>query len=143
MEDLRVGGNIEIYGRNIHIVSCDQYTRDFYTNLGKPQEENEEMPKDSFEQSLVKPYVPKDNTMKEFMEKALGGGRVKSEKQFLDNDRKVLRFYSTCDDLTYVIHYFTADDTIEVREVHFQNSGRDNFPLLLKRQKIPDSFDVG
>lgn len=101
------------------------------------------MPLDNFERSLEKPYVPKDTSMKEFMEKALGGGRVKSEKQFLDNDRRVLRFYSRCDGLTYVIHYFTADDTIEVREVHFQNSGRDNFPMLLKRQKIPDSFEVG
>ena len=57
--------------------------------------------------------------MKEFMEKSLGGGRVKDEKQFLDYDRKVLRFFATCDGLTYVIHYYRADDTIEIREVHF------------------------
>ena len=57
--------------------------------------------------------------MKEFMEKSLGGGRVKDEKQFLDYDRKVLRLFATCDGLTYVIHYYRADDTIEIREVHF------------------------
>lgn len=81
--------------------------------------------------------------MKEFMEKSLGGGRVKDEKQFLDYDRKVLRFFAKCGGLTYVIHYYRADDTIEIREVHFQNSGRDPFPLLFKRQKIPDQFEVG
>jgi hypothetical protein len=36
--------------------------------------------------------------MKEFMEKALGGGKVTSQKQFLDNDRRVLRFYTKCDE---------------------------------------------
>jgi hypothetical protein len=33
------------------------------------------------------------------MEKSLGGGKVMSQKQFLDNDRKVLRFFTMCDDL--------------------------------------------
>ena len=80
--------------------------------------------------------------MKEFMEKSLGGGRVPSEKQFLDNDRKVLRFYVRYDDIPYVVHYYLADDTCEIREVHHPNDGRDNFALLLKRRKIPYSFSV-
>jgi EF-hand domain-containing protein 1 len=76
------------------------------------------------------------------MEKSLGGGRVKSQKQFLDNDRRVLRFYTRFDDLPYIIHYFLADDTVEIREVHHPNNGRDNFALLMKRQKLPKSFQV-
>lgn len=76
------------------------------------------------------------------MEKSLGGGRVKSQKQFLDNDRRVLRFFTRFDDLPYIIHYFLADDTVEIREVHHPNNGRDNFALLMKRQKIPKSFAV-
>lgn len=84
----------------------------------------------------------KDTEMKEFLEKALGGGRVASQKQFLDNDRKVLRFYTKCDDLPYIIHYYLADDTVEIREVHHPNDGRDSFSLLLKRQKLPKSFGV-
>ena len=35
-----------------------------------------------------------------------------------------------------------ADDTIEIREVHHSNDGRDAFALLLRRQKLPDRFDV-
>ena len=71
--------------------------------------------------------------MKEFLEKALGGGRVASWKQFLDNDRRVLRFFTRCDDHPYVIHYYLADDTVEIREVHHANDGRDSFSLLLRR----------
>ena len=75
--------------------------------------------------------------MKEYMEKTLGGGKVPSQKQFLDNDRKVLRFFCEAEDLPYVVHYFLADDTVEIREVHHPNDGRDAFPKLLQRQKLP------
>lgn len=80
--------------------------------------------------------------MKEYLEKELGGGKVASQKQFLDNDRKVLRFYSKSEGLQFIIHYYLADDTIEIRENHYSNDGRDSFPLYLKRQKLPEKFDV-
>ena len=84
-------------------------------------------------------------------------------KQFLEMDRKVLRFYCIWDDRDnmfgelkphvsgdsdhdvgfkwpafpfQIIHYFLADDTIEIREVHEPNDGRDPFPVLLCRQKL-------
>jgi len=44
----------------------------------------------------------------------------------------------------YIVHYFLADDTVEVQEVSIPNSGRDPFPSLLKRQKLPKNFhEVG
>ena len=92
---------------------------------------------DAFARSMIKAPRPKDNEMKEYMEKSLGGGKIASAKQFLDNDRKVLRFFCHCDELPYVIHYFLADDTIEIREVHHPNDGRDAFPKLLNRQRLP------
>jgi hypothetical protein len=36
-----------------------------------------------------------------------------------------------------VLHYYLVDDTLEIREVHESNDGRDPFPVLLKRQKVP------
>lgn len=53
-------------------------------------------------------------------------------KQFLDHDRHVLRFYCYWDDTEsmfgdpreMVLHYFLADDTIEIREIIPQNSGK-------------------
>jgi len=53
-----------------------------------------------------------------------------------------LRFFATSEDLPFVVHYFLADDTIEIREVHHPNDGRDSFPLLLRRQRVPFSNEV-
>jgi hypothetical protein len=77
--------------------------------------------------------VKKDKELKEFLEKKLGGGKVASQKQFLDNDRKVLRFFVKSDGYIYIWHYFLADDTVEIREIHFSNDGRDSFSVYLKR----------
>lgn len=78
--------------------------------------------------------------MKEYLEKKLGGGKVNSEKQFLENDRKVLKFFSTFEGVPHIIHFFLADDTIEIREVALPNSGKDPFPVTFRRQKLPKSF---
>ena len=97
---------------------------------------------DNFEVAQ-RPVVRKnDPEMRNFLEKSLGGGKVESQKQFLDNDRRVLRFFTTCDDLPYIVHYYLADDTFEIRDVHYPNDGRDAFAVLLRRQKLPDRFDV-
>lgn len=37
----------------------------------------------------------------------------------------------------YVLNYFLADDTIEIKEKVTSNSGKDPFPLLLRRGKLP------
>ena len=66
-------------------------------------------------------------------------------KQFLELDRKVLRFYAVWDDRQstygelrpFIIQYYLVDDTVEVREVHKANDGRDPFPVLIRRQRVP------
>jgi len=142
-DDFRVGEAVNIYGRNYMLVDADAYTREFYANLGQEQGEAIPIPEDSFTKSQVKPKPKKDKAMLDYLEHTLGGGKVKSQKQFLDNDRKVLRFYTYSDDEPFIIHYYLADDTIEIRELNFANSGKHNFSLLLRRQKLPKSFSVG
>jgi hypothetical protein len=69
-------------------------------------------------------------------------------RRFLENDRKVLRFFSVWDDRDsmfgelreFVIHYYLVDDSVEVREVQKPNNGRDPFPILLRRQQLPKSY---
>lgn len=39
--------------------------------------------------------------------------------------------------MEYTLKYFLADDSIEVSEVQQPNSGRDSFPKLLSRCKLP------
>lgn len=58
---------------------------------------------------------------------------------------KVLRFYAIWDDTDsmfgecrkYIIHYYLMDDTVDIREVHERNDGRDPFPLMMNRQRMP------
>jgi hypothetical protein len=141
--DIQVGKDIAILGRHYRITDADEYTRQFYVMQKKPLAKAQEIPVDSFAESQIPKPKFRDTELKEFMERSLGGGRVSSEKQFLDNDRHVLRFYTRWDDLPFVIHYYLADDTVEIREVHHPNDGRDSFAQLLKRRKLPYSFAVG
>ena len=67
---------------------------------------------------------------------------IETQKQFLENDRKVLRFNATFEGLKYIIHYYLSDDTVEIREVNYNNSGRYPFPLLLKRNRLPRRFCI-
>lgn len=68
-------------------------------------------------------------------------------KQFLEYDQQVLRFYCLWDDTDtehgdrryMVLHYFLADDTVEVNEVLAANCGRDGSGAFLKRQPLPRS----
>ncbi len=70
--------------------------------------------------------------MKDYLEHKLGGGKVHSQKQFLENDRKVLKFNAKYDGLNHIIHYFLADDTVEIREIHKHN--RYFYTILLKKR---------
>lgn len=126
----------------MRIYDTDDYTRQFFGSQGIDLAPAQQCPVDNFATSLIKIPPKRDPEMKQFLEKSLGGGKVASQKQFLDNDRRVLRFFTTCQDLPFVVHYYLADDTIEIREVHHSNDGRDAFALLLRRQKLPDRFDV-
>jgi hypothetical protein len=142
-KDFIVGNDVYIYGKCIRLYNCDDYTREFYNGIGISQPQSEEYPLDNFHDSIKNKIVgKKDNSMKDYLEHRLGGGRVRPQKQFLENDRKVLKFNAKFDSLKYIIHYFLADDTVEVREVHSHNSGRDPFPLFLKKAKLPRRFSI-
>jgi hypothetical protein len=78
--------------------------------------------------------------------------RVDTLKQFLDHDRHVLRFNCVWDDRDtkfgelrrFKLHYYLADDTIELLEVLPPNSGRDSGSVFLTRQKLPmDIIQMG
>ena len=141
--DLKVGNDILIYGKFIKVFEYDQYTKEFYNKMGIEQLDKQEIPLDSYHNQNSNKFVPKkDNLMKDFLEHRLGGGKVKNQKQFLENDRRVLKFNAKHDSLKYVINYYLADDTVEIKEIYFTNSGRDRFPLFLKRNKLPKKFSV-
>lgn len=111
--DLRLGEVVEIYGRNIYLYDCDDYTREFFEKIGQPQGPSEPYSDDAWTSTVNNKWIPKkDAQMKEYLEKKLGGGKVNSEKQFLENDRKVLKFFARFEGAPFIVHYFLADDTI-------------------------------
>ncbi|CAD8191366.1 unnamed protein product [Paramecium octaurelia] len=141
-EDFRINQDIIIFGKTIRLYDCDQYTREFYELQGIPQEASFVPQSDSFETKTMTKFIPqKDTVMKDYLEHKLGGGRVTSQKQFLENDRKVLKFY-VFSDIEYILHYYLADDTIEIKEINSANSGRVPFPMMLRRQKLPRKFSL-
>lgn len=121
--DLKVGSDIYVYGRYIRLYDCDDYTREFYSVQGLEQPAKVDSPVDQFHDTIKKSKIvqKRDNSMKDYLEHKLGGGKVHSQKQFLENDRKVLKFNAKYDGLNYIIHYFLADDTVEIREIHQHN----------------------
>jgi len=81
---------------------------------------------------------------KNYIEVSLKGGAPnRNLKSFLDNDRKVLSFSILWEDTSYdggdkyyTLNFFLSDNSVEVKEINTQNSGRTPFPKLLKRQKL-------
>lgn len=153
LNDLYIGAELSLYGRVFRLIDCDSFTRQFFSDNGVNLGEPEEIPVDPFTKkntTEVGTFKKLMHPMKEFMEAALGkqmGVEIAATQKFLKNDGKVLRFYCTWDDdkmygeiRPYVLHYFLADDTVEVLEVKQANSGRDPFPALLKRSKLPKAY---
>lgn len=149
VEDLRVGSDMTIYGKTIRMTSCDPFTREYYMHLGIEQDEPHTQEVDPFLQTrgdmkhVCKPPRTYEKIYRECM---LGGGHINADmQQFLEKDRKVLRFYAILDDLNtpqferrpFTILFFIADDTMEMRELYPLNCGRDNFPIFFRRSKMP------
>jgi len=152
VQDFDIGVELPIYGRVFVITDADEFTKAFYEENGRPLSAPLSSPSDAFQARKAEKPKHFNKTMhphKLFMEAALGkfiGASIESTQKFLKNDGKVLRFYCIWDDdkmlgekRPYVLHYFLADDTVEILEVRQQNSGRDPFPTLVRRAKMPKS----
>ncbi|XP_004696414.1 EF-hand domain-containing protein 1 isoform X1 [Echinops telfairi] len=133
-KDLNRGINLTVYGKTFRIVDCDLFTQEFLESQGIELNPPEKMALDPYtelrKQPLRKYVTPSD---------------FDQLKQFLSFDKQVLRFYAIWDDTdnmfgecrSYIIHYYLMDDTVEIREIHERNNGRDPFPLLVNRQHLP------
>lgn len=139
--DLNVNKTVQIFDRVYHITDCDLFTRSFLNRLGITVPDAVEVPPDPstlMRKQMESSRLPKRPTPK-----------VDTFGKFLINDRKVLRFYGYWDDRSnqfgdirdLIVYYFLADDTVEIKEVFPQNSGRDGKGIFLKRMKLPKDFD--
>ena len=147
-KDLNLGQNIMIYGKNFRLCKCDKFTQEFYAKNGIMLNPPEEIPEFDFSSkySMIDFNKVKKNIaeLKEYTEVGLGGGHPNGGlEQFLENDRKVLRFdiswYDPYDkeEKFYKLHFYLADNQIEVCEIRVNNSGKDPFPKLLRKSLLP------
>ena len=93
--------------------------------------------------------MDRENDFKAYMEASLGKAShmIGEDKlrQWLENNKKVLRFFCVWDNRQgmygdrrpYVLNFYLEDDTVEILEVQDSNNGRDPYPQFLKRGKMP------
>ncbi|XP_053351747.1 EF-hand domain-containing family member C2 isoform X1 [Clarias gariepinus] len=132
-----INQEIVFYSRTFRITDCDPFTRNFLIKMGVRLNIPSAAPTD--------PYTKLRQEFEESMKPLRPYERQDTLKQFLDQDPKVLRFYCYWDDTQsmfgdareLILHYFLADDTIEILEVRYANSGRDTAPKFLNRSKLP------
>ncbi|XP_016429441.1 EF-hand domain-containing family member C2-like [Sinocyclocheilus rhinocerous] len=116
---------------------CDPFTRNVLMKMGVRLNPPSSMPAD--------PYTNHRQEMEENMKPLRPYEIIDTLKQFLEHDRKVLRFSCYWDDTEsmfgdpreLILHYFLADDTMEIYEFVLPNSGRDTVPKFLHRVKLP------
>lgn len=133
--DLMIGYTIKIYGREMLIIDCDEYTRQWYRdNLDVEQNP---LRVDKPHKNLKYDPVPPYNGYGTY-EDSLGSVYAldpkppkKDEKKFYKMDMHILRFdaklvSSEPDDETrkFIVAFYCGDDTIQVYEVCERNSGR-------------------
>ncbi|KAI8918462.1 hypothetical protein DFJ77DRAFT_455630 [Powellomyces hirtus] len=140
--DFNVGKEVTFYSRTFKIVGCDQFTKDFLNTLHVRVPDNSGFPMD--------PYTAHRQELQSRMKATRPRPPQTSLKKFLENDRRVLRFYCIWDDTQsvfgdlrhMVVHYYLSDDTIEIREHIPANAGRDSNTLFLRRSKLPKRMPV-
>lgn len=157
-DDLRCGENVVIYGRTYHVTGCDRFTRWFYEQNDIDVGEDEPLVQDlwqktyRFRKTAEKGGLPpprcavEAKTLTKFQ---VGQPPCTKIQQFLLNDRKVLRFKAFWDDPTpygariyLVVHFYLSDNTVEINEAHCRNSGRDNYPVFMKRGPLYKKNDL-
>ncbi|XP_011378328.2 EF-hand domain-containing family member C2 [Pteropus vampyrus] len=131
--------NIDIvfYGWAFKIYDCDVFTKNFLKKIGIKLNPPGECPEDPYMKTwrqkldCIRPLRPYES--------------FDTLKQFLEYDRKVLRFFCLWDDSAslfgdrreLILFYFLSDDTIEIKELLPHNNGRDAMPFFLQRRKLP------
>mmetsp|Transcript_17335 Transcript_17335/g.30925 ORF Transcript_17335/g.30925 Transcript_17335/m.30925 type:complete len:752 (-) Transcript_17335:1054-3309(-) len=160
-EDFNIGTTLTFYGKSFYLIDCDPFTRKFLMGLGFEVPEPEAFPNDQYtaiRQKASAQMVPKKPKCGEDMDyhQASAGSKTKlsaeqitATKQFLEYDRKVLRFFCIWDDRDslygdirlFVLHYFLSDGSCDITETLPPNAGRDPFPSFVKRGKISKTRD--
>ena len=136
LKDLGVGSELTLFGRTFLIVDADGKTRGYFAE------------KLNLELSSALPYPLDPVAVKKVeMESRVPVVSPKAQdtlKNFLEYGTQCLSFTALWENPAelpahnirrFMLHYYLADDTIEIKEVYNANSGREPFPKFLSRRK--------
>ncbi|MCJ8732529.1 hypothetical protein PDJAM_G00212430 [Pangasius djambal] len=137
LHHFNINQEMVFYSRTFMITDCNLFTHNFLRKMGVRLNAPGATPTD--------PYTKLRQELEDSMKPLRPYERQDTLKQFLAHERNVLRFYCYWDDTQSVfgdlreliLHYFLADDSIEILEVRYANSGRDTAPKFLHRSKLP------
>ncbi|XP_032516120.2 EF-hand domain-containing protein 1-like [Danaus plexippus] len=138
-KDLDIGKDICMYGKVFHTVSCDLYTKEWLESQGIELSKEEDLPTDPYTEKERWKNIQPPKRSKSHDDRLL---------RFLEYEGKVLSFNVVWDnrdaehgELTeYKMYYFLQDDNISIKELHDGRGGKDPFPLLLKKRKLPKKW---
>ena len=138
IHDCRAGTVFNIYNSYYTLVDADKSTRIYMNERGLEFGEGIPYPTIGYNPSAS--WVSVVDTINEARMIAQRESHDKAMK-FYEYNTQVLRFFGVWSDRVgnknkVKIHYYLADDTIEVVTLYGKNDGRDHVPKFLKRMKI-------
>ncbi|XP_024147728.1 EF-hand domain-containing protein 1 [Oryzias melastigma] len=139
-KDLNIGMDLKLYGCTYHITQCDAFTKEFMKSEGIILNEPEPTPEDPYIRKRKVAPNPQIQTQPSTPSKL---------KQFLTLDGKVLSFFALMREVSnhqhtfpVTIHYFLADDSVEIREA-YKDRRELSSSVLMARRKIPKKIKPG
>ncbi|CAG0901907.1 unnamed protein product [Darwinula stevensoni] len=133
LEDMNVGRRLDVHGRRVHLVDCDAFTRRFLSRQGF---QVGTVPDDFLRDVVVLnlPKSPEDRETPRLRRRHKSSDRM---KRFLDFGESVLKFRAFWEEgpgrlSRFLVHYFLADDTLEVLRLEDDRSRP-----FLRRAKLP------
>lgn len=135
-EDLRIGSHITIYNRDILLIDCDEYTKQWYrAHMGHEQIPlQRKRDERNYIHHKIPPHTSGIGSEEDTLEnvKALNPKPPKKDfNKIFKNDMHVLRFECKLvspepddENRVFTLSFFCGDDTIMVYEICDKNSGR-------------------
>ena len=164
IDDFKVGNVVEIYGRHFHIVGCNESTKHYVVkrhgwteehaaSVPFPEDRFSERSRERMRRESGVPGVNRNRKMhelKEIMETVLGKQTSMTDRgMFLECGQSALCFHIVWDDRSrlygdiqfFKLMYYLADNTVEIIPLHHKGEGKNTFPKLLKKCKLPKSSE--
>lgn len=141
LHDFYAGAVLSIYGRDYTIANCSTFTRRYLSEeLGVVFGAPKDLPALSDSRSNVRKL---GNSSSEGSFSSTTRPYTALSKSFYENDKLVLRFfgYWETNDVPKArygvrIHYYLADDSIEIISEYGRNDGRDRIPKFLSKMRV-------